>query len=92
MGWVALESDVHDDGHWGGFQLREAGGETLTGDAAYGSVIAGFGFDLSTWEVLGLCREEIGLFEDVSTATVRVDLLLLLAHPFDRWDWQRATL
>ena len=54
-------------------------------------VIAGFGFDLSAWEVLDLCREEVGPIEDFSTATVRVGLLPLLAHPFDQWDRQRAS-
>lgn len=91
VGWVALESEVRADGHWGGFQLREAGGENLKGDAAYDSVVAGFGFDLSAWEVLDLCREEVGLLEDFGTASVRLDLLPALAHPFDRWDRQRTT-
>ncbi|WP_322015967.1 hypothetical protein [Paraburkholderia sp. J12] len=63
-------------------ELREDGGETLKGDAAYGSVIGGFGFDLSAWEVLDLCREEVGPLEEFTTATVRVDLLPVLAHPF----------
>jgi transcriptional regulator with XRE-family HTH domain len=90
VGWVALESNVRDDGHWGGFQVREARGEHLVGDAAFGSVIAGFGFDLSAWEVLDLCREEAGPLEDFATATVRPDLLPVLAHPFDQWDRQRV--
>ncbi len=91
VGWVALESEIRDDGHWGGFQLREAAGENLKGDAAYGSIVARFGFDLSAWEVLDLCREEVGPLEDFDTATVRVDLLPVLAHPFDPWDRQRKT-
>lgn len=78
-------------GTGGGFQLREAGGEILDGDAAYGSVIAGFGFDLSVWEVLDLCREEVGPLEEFNPATVRLDLLPMLAYPFDRWDRQQTT-
>ena len=91
VGWVALESDVRDDGHWGGFQVREAGTENREGDAAFNCVIRGHGFDLSAWEVLDLCREEVGPLEDFPTATVRLDLLPVLAHPFDEWDRQRVT-
>uniref|UniRef100_UPI0005BD0AE3 hypothetical protein n=1 Tax=Paraburkholderia acidipaludis TaxID=660537 RepID=UPI0005BD0AE3 len=79
IGWVALESD-----------MREADGERREGDAAFGSVIAGFGFDLSAWEVLDLCREEVGPLEDFDTATVRSALLPVLAHPFDHWDRPRV--
>jgi hypothetical protein len=86
VGWVALLSEVRDNGHWGGFQVREAGTENREGDAAFNCVIRGHGFDLSAWEVLDLCREEVGPLEDFDTATVRVDLLPVLAHPFDKWD------
>jgi hypothetical protein len=88
--WVALLSEVRDDGHWGGFQVREAGTENREGDAAFDCVIRGHGLDLSAWEVLDLCREEVGPLEDFETATVRPDLLPMLAHPFDKWDRPRV--
>jgi hypothetical protein len=53
-------------------------------------VIAGFGFDLSTWKVLDPCREEVGPLKDFDTATVRADLLPMLAHPFDKRDRPRV--
>jgi hypothetical protein len=71
-------------------QVREADGERLEGDAAFCSVIAGFGFDLSAWDVLDLCREEAGPLEDFDTVTVHPDLLPMLAHPFDHWDRSRV--
>jgi hypothetical protein len=81
---------MRDNGHSGGFQVREASGEHLKGDAAIGSVIAGFGLDLSAWEVLDLCREDVGPLEDFETATVRPALLPVLAHPPDKWDRPRV--
>lgn len=90
VGWVAMESDVRDDGHWGGYQVREAGTEHCEGDAAFDCVIRGHGFDLSVWEVLDLCREEVGPLDDFPTATVRVELLPVLAYPFEKWDRPRT--
>jgi hypothetical protein len=94
VGWEAVESDVRDDGHWGGFQLRITGaGPGLREDAIAG----GFGFELSAFEVLQLCRAETeacrwpdtqALMFDDEDVTVRLDLLPLLARPFHEHDKQ----
>lgn len=92
VGFVAIESDLRDDGHWGGFQLRNP---ACQDPSSIDAVIAGFGFELSAWEVVKHCRHEIGacvwpdtgerMFEDDSS-TVVPSLLPALARPFDQHD------
>lgn len=57
IGFEAVLSVTRDDGHWGGFQLREgpatAGTTTTTAEP---DVIAGYGFELAPWQVLEECR------------------------------------
>jgi transcriptional regulator with XRE-family HTH domain len=89
VGWHAVRSLMIDDGHWGGFQVRIPGYEGVTGPAAIDGVAAGHGFELDVWDVLKVCRDELEPIDDDDEFTVRLDLLPLLAHPFDENDKQR---
>ncbi|WP_175850012.1 hypothetical protein [Burkholderia cepacia] len=92
VGLAAIESDLRDDGHWGGFQLRNP---ACQDPASTDAVIAGFGFELSAWEVVRHCRHEIEacvwaetgepMFDD-DNATVVPSLLPTLARPFHQHD------
>jgi hypothetical protein len=88
VGWEAVTSDLRDDGHWGGFQLRIPGYEGMTGPAARDGVAAGHGFELDVWEVVKICRAELEPIDgdDDEEVTVRADLLPVLAHPFSEYD------
>jgi hypothetical protein len=82
IGWTAVTSDVRDDGHHGGYQLR---------CAKTGEVMVGFGFELSACEVLFVCRDEITPDDDdplsfTHQRPVSLDLLPLLARPFHECD------
>ncbi|WP_429497455.1 hypothetical protein ACQUFY_16770 [Robbsia andropogonis] len=89
VGFVAIESVVRDDGHWGGFQLREEA--AAADDMPEDSIIGGYGFELSAAEVVKLCRDQVlvslwpgtdaRMFED-DRATVVPALLPALAYPF----------
>ncbi|CAB3775823.1 hypothetical protein [Pararobbsia alpina] len=85
LGWQAVRSDVRDDGHWGGYQLRISSyvaAHGLTEDA----IPAGHGFELDVWAVLKACRAELEPIDDGEEVKVRLDLLHLLAHPFTEYD------
>jgi len=86
IGWEAVQSDLRDDGHWGGFQLRIQ--EYIAARGLDDSAIpAGFGFELYPEDVFKAVRGEIEPLSDVDgTATIRLDLLPLLAHPFNEHD------
>jgi hypothetical protein len=85
IGWEVAQSDLRDDGHWGGLQLRiptrfEPGVST-------NAIPAGHGYELEPWEVLEKVREEVETILDVEdTDTIRLDLLPLLARPFHEHD------
>lgn len=86
IGWEVVESDLRDDGHWGGMQLRvteHLAKHGLTEDA----IVAGFGYELFPFEVLQEVRKELepalGL-DDISD--VDLTLLPLLARPFHEQD------
>lgn len=85
VGWYAVTSDLRDDGHWGGFQLR-------TEVMAYGElnsnyIAGGFGFEFDCWDVLRACREGlVESFDGAEDVSVRADLLHWLAHPFSEHD------
>ncbi|MFM0160687.1 hypothetical protein [Paraburkholderia sediminicola] len=86
IGWVALESDRRDDGHFGGIQLRWAGAEH---DPLPEYVCAGYGYELNTTDVLQECRDAVfpgtapgGAEIDADeTIEVQAGLLRLLAYP-----------
>jgi len=87
--WEAVQSDLVDDGHWGGFQLRIPRYIRASGlDEA--AIVGGFGFELDPSEVLQAVRSHIdptpGDGDDDFPVTVRLDLLPFLAHPFNEHD------
>lgn len=91
VGLLAVESDLDDDGHWGGFQLRDP--KHWDDPEAYPDerVAHGFGFELSPLDVLRLCRWEATLdgeggWEDDDCCTVDLALLPALAHPHHEAD------
>ena len=85
VGFQAVESELADDGHWGGFQLRDPrwwGKPEALPDQA---VVAGFGFELVPLEVMRLCRleaapDDVEGWEDYR-CTVDLRLLGALAYP-----------
>jgi hypothetical protein len=88
IGMQAVESDRRDDGHWGGFQLRDPRW-IRNGVVDENAILAGFGFEASPVEVLRVCRGEITPEDDGSgdfTCTVDLSLLHLLARPFHQHD------
>lgn len=90
LGLQAAESDLDDDGHWGGFQLRDPKWWGKSGTYADQQVVAGFGFELSPLQVLKICRDAVmPLDEDDHDRLYAVDpaLLPLLAHP--HWEGER---
>ncbi|MBB2999790.1 hypothetical protein FHX57_002121 [Paraburkholderia tropica] len=74
VGFIAAESAIRDDGHWGGFQLR--GGDY---------VIDGYGYELMPWNVVRHCREQAAEtgngYSGGDLVTVIPALLPLLALP-----------
>lgn len=91
VGFHAVLSAHRDDGHYGGFQLREI--ETDT--PAIDDVIAGYGFELEPWQVLQECRDWlIAEFDDRGAPFRAPDdevevipaLLAVLANPLYEHD------
>jgi hypothetical protein len=85
IGWGAVTSELRDDGHYGGYQLREAGKEGRA------SVIDGFGFELSASEVVLLCRKEIEPEEGDGDFKMEVQADLLRALALPHWQGQSKT-
>lgn len=91
VGWAAVQSDLDDDGHWGGFQLRIPEYIRKHGSLVEGAVAAGFGFELCPYEVILECRAHLLPHVDpfdgsvwraeTDTVTFRLDLLPMLARP-----------
>jgi hypothetical protein len=87
--WEAVQSDLLDDGHWGGFQLRIPRYIRASGlDEA--AIVGGFGFELNPSEVLQAVRSHIDPMpsdgDDTFPIAVRLELLPFLAHPFNEHD------
>lgn len=87
VGLEAVESPQKDDGHWGGWQLRNPVLQSRQRGLCFDAVVCGFGFELGEEEVLTECR--FRLYHEAETqremdemVTVRIDLLHLLAYPF----------
>ena len=89
IGWEAVTSSAHDDGHWGGYQLRIP---AYAKDGLHdGAIAGGFGFEMDAFDVLELIREHISIRrdedgslvqEDHDAIQVQTELLDLLARPF----------
>ena len=77
VGWEAVSSDVRDDGHHGGYQVRYAGKEGST------AIVDGFGFELTALEVVFMCRKELEPDDDDDDyqMEVRPELFTALALP-----------
>ncbi|MBP0639567.1 helix-turn-helix domain-containing protein [Cupriavidus sp. AcVe19-6a] len=88
VGFEAAESDLSDDGHWGGFQLRDPRG-IAAGEMREDAVRAGYGFEASAAAVLEACRHEVALWDEDGADPSDADLLYqinpvllsLLAYP-----------
>jgi hypothetical protein len=85
VGWYAVTSDLRDDGHWGGFQVRT---EVMDGGELNSNcIVGGYGYEFDCWDVLRACREGlIESFDGDEDVSVRADLLHWLAHPFSEHD------
>jgi DNA-binding transcriptional regulator YdaS (Cro superfamily) len=93
VGFVAATSEIRDDGHWGGYQLRipPSDGPKILLDI--NGIAAGFGFELSEWEAIDECRDELKPIDDDDpneTVMVRMDLLHFLARPYTEKDKPRG--
>jgi hypothetical protein len=90
VGWDAVESNLDDEGHWGGFQLRIPEYIKKHG-LVEGSIAGGFGFEMCPHEVIAECREHLVPCVDPvdgsiwraadDEVTFRLDLLPMLARP-----------
>ena len=84
VGLELVESEVRDDGHHGGYQLRDTELLKRHGRVCRDAIAAGFGFELDAWDALHACRRCVTDpdFEPDVPMTLRADLLHLLAYPF----------
>ena len=87
VGLEPAESDLDDDGHWGGYQLRDIGVLERHGELCFDAIVAGYGFELDEFEVLVHCREKLthpddGPQDDDDLITMDLELLPALAYPF----------
>ena len=56
---AALRSPARDDGHWGGFQVRDLALLAVHGDAVLETIVAGHGWELDAFHVLEAVRSRI---------------------------------
>lgn len=87
IGLRAVESAIEDDGHWGGFQLRDVARLEQHGGMCFDAIAAGYGFELDEGDVLLEARLRIDHPDDGPAdmdepVTIRLDQLPLLAYPF----------
>jgi hypothetical protein len=88
VGFEVVTSDLEDDGHWGGYQVRSTALVKHHGGVCLDAMVAGHGFELDAFEVLATCREHIWdqAFhegeQDEVMGDVLADLLPALAYPF----------
>ncbi len=87
VGLEAVTSDLMDDGHWGGYQLRDIGAMDHCGGLSFDAITAGHGFDLDAFEALRECRERIlhpddGPGDQGDIFVIDLALLPALAYPF----------
>lgn len=87
VGLQAVESSFEDDGHWGGFQLRDVAHMAQHGGLCLDAIAAGYGFELEEGDVLFESRQRLDHPDDGPAdmdepVTIRLDQLPLLAYPF----------
>jgi hypothetical protein len=91
VGLEAVRADgEEDDGHWGGWQLRDLELLDRHGEVCLETIRAGFGFELDDFQALQECREvldhpEHGQADADDVLDVALDTLPLLAYPFGPW-------
>lgn len=83
-GMVAVQSEARDDGHWGGYQVRNLAALKQRGGPCYECIEAGYGFELDAHEVIGHCRHAFDdeFHDDDELIDVDISLLSALALPF----------
>jgi len=87
VGWYVVTSDLRDNGHWAGYQLRRTDGDA---DLHMDDIAGGYGFELDAWDVLRACRQVlVESFDEDDEVSVRSDLLHWLARPFAEHDKRR---
>lgn len=79
IGWEAATSEIRDDGHWGGYQLRIR--QIAGDDLDYGVIHAGFGFDLDAFDVLELVRGQISDRLDADGSIIQEDGDMMAIDP-----------
>jgi len=83
VGLELATSEARDDGHWGGYQLRDIHAMQRRGGVCFEAIRAGYGFELDSFQVLQECRDVIcnedGLDDEIFT--FELDLLAALAFP-----------
>jgi len=97
VGFEVCESDLQDDGHHGGWQLRDLALLTSYGGPCTKAVVSGYGFELDDFDVLFDCRENLvgspddGPADKAEHVTFDPAALPLLAYPFTPWHHRAAT-
>lgn len=86
-GLEAVQSETRDDGHWGGYQLRNCIAVGQHGGPCFEAIEAGFGFELEPCDVLERCRQALcdDSYADDEPIEVNASLLPMLALPFGPW-------
>lgn len=86
-GLEAVQSETRDDGHWGGYQLRNCIAVEQHGGPCFEAIEAGFGFELEPCDVLEHCRQALcdDSYADDEPIEVNASLLPMLALPFGPW-------
>lgn len=87
VGLEVVTSDLDDDGHHGGYQLRSGALIAHHGGPCTAATVAGFGFELDAWDALHACRDALHHPDDLAgdledLITVPAELLPALAYPF----------
>ncbi len=86
VGFEVAEAHFEDDGHWGGYQLRNVNLLEHYGELCFEAIVAGYGFELEASQVLLECREKLTHPddgpEDDDLIAMDLELLPALAYPF----------
>ena len=87
VGLELATSERDDDGHWGGYQLRNIATMAREGGICFDAIVAGYGFELEAWDVLRECRDVISHPDDTEEdgddlIAFDLELLPALAYPF----------
>jgi hypothetical protein len=83
VGLELATSEKRDDGHWGGYQLRNSDLVQRYGGVRWEVIAAGYGFELDEFDVLYECRDVLCHPDGAADDIFALDLALLpaLAYP-----------